>query len=67
MKPGTKLIMFLFFIVALIVIGPIVTIWSLNTLFPILEIPLTLETWCAVVLLGMFVRGESFISMKGKV
>lgn len=67
MKPGTKLIMFLFFIVALIILGPILTIWSLNTLFPILAIPLTLETWCAVVLLGMFVRGERFVRMKGKV
>ena len=26
-------------------------IWSLNTLFPVLAIPYTLETWSAIVLL----------------
>mgnify|MGYP003705660461 CR=1 FL=1 len=36
----------------LILVGPILTIWSLNTLFPVLAIPYTLETWAAVVLLG---------------
>ena len=39
-------------IVALVALGPILTIWSLNTLFPTLAIPYTLETWAAVVLLG---------------
>lgn len=42
----------LLLIVALIAIGPILTIWSLNTLFPSLAIPYTLETWASVVLLG---------------
>lgn len=42
----------LLLIVALIAVGPILTIWSLNTLFPALAIPYTLETWAAVVLLG---------------
>ena len=39
-------------IIALIAAGPILTIWSLNILFPVLAIPYTLETWVAVVLLG---------------
>lgn len=39
-------------IIALLAAGPILTIWSLNTLFPVLAIPYTLETWAAVVLLG---------------
>lgn len=39
-------------VIALIAVGPILTIWSLNTLFPVLAIPYTLETWAAVVLLG---------------
>jgi hypothetical protein len=47
-----KIILALAFIIALVVIGPILTIWSLNILFPVLAIPYTLETWAAVVLLG---------------
>ncbi len=45
-------------IVILIAIGPILTIWALNTLFPMLAIPFTLETWAAVVLLGAFLRAK---------
>lgn len=40
------------FIVFLIVVGPILTIWALNTLFPVLAIPTTIETWFAVVIIG---------------
>jgi len=40
------------FVVALVILGPVATIWSLNTLFPALNIPFTFETWCAVVVLG---------------
>ena len=39
-------------IVFLVVIGPILTIWSLNTLFPVLAIPYTIETWFAVVVVA---------------
>ena len=39
-------------IVFLVVIGPILTIWSLNTLFPVLVIPYTIETWFAVVVVA---------------
>lgn len=41
--------------VAVIVLGPILTIWALNTLFPALAIPYTLETWFAVIVLKGFV------------
>ena len=37
---------------ALIILGPIATIWSLNTLFPALNIPIDFDHWCAVVILG---------------
>ena len=47
-----KLILVVAFILFLIVMGPILTIWSLNTLFTSLAIPYTFETWLAVVLLG---------------
>lgn len=38
-------------LLVLIIIGPILLLWSLNTLFPSLNIPYTLETWSAVVLI----------------
>jgi hypothetical protein len=45
-------------VVLVIVVGPLLTIWSMNTLFPALAIPYTLETWAAVVLLGAAVRAN---------
>ena len=42
------------------VVGPLVTIWSLNTLFPVLNIPFTLETWAAAMCLsGLVIRSHS--------
>jgi hypothetical protein len=46
-----KLIFGITFIVVAIAFGPIVGIWSLNTLFPVLNIPLTWQTWLAFNLL----------------
>lgn len=53
-----KVLLLVAFVVFLIVIGPILTIWALNTLFPILAIPYAIETWAAVVLLGGFLRAN---------
>ena len=39
-------------ILAIVFAGPILMIWSLNTLFPVLVIPYTLNTWAAAVMLG---------------
>lgn len=47
-----KYLILILFIVALIIIGPILVIWSLNTLFPVLMIPYTLETWIATFILS---------------
>ena len=47
-----KYALILAFLVFLIVLGPILTIWALNTLFPALAIPYSIETWFAVVILG---------------
>jgi hypothetical protein len=50
-----KYIFILLFVLAAIVLGPILVIWSINTLFPVLTIPYTLETWIATfVLSGAF-------------
>jgi hypothetical protein len=47
-----KLALVVIAIIALVIAGPILMIWSLNTLFPLLAIPYTLNTWAAAVLLG---------------
>jgi hypothetical protein len=42
-------------LIALVILGPLVTIWALNTLFPVLAIPYTLDTWFAVIVVaGLF-------------
>jgi len=46
-----KLIFGIALVVIAIAIGPLLGIWSLNTLFPILAIPYTWETWAAFALL----------------
>jgi hypothetical protein len=48
-----KLILGITLVVIAIALGPILGIWALNTLFPVLHIPLTWETWAAfAILLG---------------
>ena len=54
------LILIFFFILA---IGPILIIWSLNILFPSLNIDFTWQTWAAILILLTFLRPE--ISIKG--
>lgn len=39
-------------IVVLIIAGPLLTIWALNTLFPVLAINYTIWTWLAALILG---------------
>jgi hypothetical protein len=45
-------------VVIVIIVGPLLSIWSLNTLFPVLAIPYTFETWLAVMLVGGMFRGN---------
>jgi len=55
MSDANKIILWVVFIIALVILGPVAVIWSMNTLFPALAIPLSLDTWCAVVVLsGVF-------------
>ena len=46
------------FVVFLVVIGPIATIWALNTLFPSLAIAYSFDSWVAVVILGAALRAN---------
>jgi hypothetical protein len=60
-----KMNLLLVLIIVLIILGPIATIWSLNTLFPVLAIPYTFETWFAAVVIAGIIRGDG-LSFKGK-
>lgn len=53
-----KIIVGLVIIIGLIVLGPFLTIWAANTLFPALAIEYSLSTWAAVIILGAFVRAN---------
>lgn len=49
-------------VIVLFALAPFAIVWSLNTLFPLLAIPYTFETWLAtIVLSGVF---KSTITMK---
>lgn len=51
-KPTTGGILFLLSFAALIIIGgPLAMIWAVNTLFPSVAIPYTLETWLAAFII----------------
>jgi hypothetical protein len=58
MLKGIGIVAFIALVILLVVFGPFFTIWSINTLFPVLAIPYTFETWCAVILLGLFLKGN---------
>ena len=50
-------------IASLLIFGPLLVVWSLNTLFPVLAISYTFESWAAVVFLFWFFQLK--ISAKG--
>jgi hypothetical protein len=52
-----SILLIVLFILAVIV-GPLITLWSVNTLFPSLNIPYDFFTWLATVILGLFFRGN---------
>jgi hypothetical protein len=52
-----KILVIIGIILAVVILAPVATIWSLNTLFPVLNIPLTLDTWMAAIILGSVVGG----------
>lgn len=54
------------FVILLLILAPVATIWSLNTLFPALNIPISFDTWCAALILGGVVGGSTGLSFKSK-
>ena len=59
-----KIILGLIIIIALIAIGPMLTIWAANTLFPVLAIEYSISTWAAVIILGAFLRANVTVKRK---
>lgn len=51
-----KIILLVILAVILALLIPIMVIWSLNTLFPVLNIAYNLYTWSAVALLGAYLN-----------
>jgi hypothetical protein len=55
MKIGTSLTVFSALVALLFIAGPLLMIWALNTLFPVLNIAYSFETWISIVILaGLF-------------
>ena len=57
MKLGIKIVGIVLVLLVVWALGPLVVIWSINTLFPI-EIEYTYKTWLATFSLGMLCRGS---------
>ena len=52
-------------VILLLAVGPLLVLWSWNTLFgAALMIPYNLETWCATVLIGAFLRANVTVKRK---
>lgn len=61
---NTTAIFTIVFCIVLIVAGPLVTIWSLNTLFPMLAIPYSFWTWLAIIMLGGAIKSKNLPGKK---
>jgi hypothetical protein len=53
-----KIIIVVALAIVLVILMPLAVIWSVNTLFPTQDIPYTLDTWSAIVVLGIFLRAN---------
>jgi len=52
-KDIITIVSILIFAILSIIFVPLATIWSLNTLFPILSIPYSFYSWLAVVVMNL--------------
>ena len=41
-------------VVIIVIAAPLITIWALDTMFPVLNIPVNFQTWLATLILGSF-------------
>lgn len=52
-------------VILLLAVGPLLVLWSWNVLFgAALMMPYNLETWCATVLIGAFLRANVTVNRK---
>ena len=59
MSKAILVVMFAVLIVALVLLGPLATIWAFNTLFSkVYMIPYAFDTWLAVLVMGAFLKGS---------
>lgn len=65
MSKGLVALFLIMALVVAVIVGPILTIWALNQLFPMLAIPYTVWNWLAVVIIGAFIRAKVSISKNG--
>lgn len=54
----TKVLLIVAIAVLMVICAPIALIWAMNTLFPALAIPYTLETWLAAFLIPAAFKSE---------
>lgn len=64
MRSTWTLIGILIVVVAVVIGAPIALIWAINTLFPAVAIPYTLETWLAAFIIPAAFKSE--VTFKGK-
>ena len=53
-----QIIFWIVLMILIVIFGPLLTIWGLNTLFPVLAIPYALETWFAIIVITAAIRGN---------
>jgi hypothetical protein len=64
MKSFLAILGIVVFAIVLVLIGPLLTIWAFNTLFPAIAVGYTFSTWLAVIILGAFFRANVSIKKK---
>lgn len=57
-KDIITIVAILAFAVLAVIFGPLITIWAVNTLFPMLAIPYNFYSWLAVVVLNLTLRSN---------
>jgi len=59
---ANKILIIIVLVIAYIVLAPIAVLMGLNTLFPVLNIPVNFDTWCSIVVLGTFIRSTTTVN-----
>jgi hypothetical protein len=59
-----KIALLIILVVVGVIVGPLLTIWALNTIFPSLTIPFTFWTWLAAAVLQFQLFYKSSSSSK---